>query len=170
MIYISISCSILCEYSSFTIGKLILYRNADDFELSMLVSRMVSIFSDYYDFTICCTLRAAVRQPSPAGCWTEARGGQQDSTTTSSALCWPPSGSRLRPVAELQRVGALDSCSDGTIFLVCHLRAAVLQSASAGCWRVPPTALYGPPPALEPDHNLPYVHNPYYGPNTYTHL
>jgi hypothetical protein len=28
------------------------------------------------------------------------------------------------------------SCSDDTMF--CHLRAAVRQSASAGCWRVPP--------------------------------
>jgi hypothetical protein len=52
--------------------------------------------------------------------------------------------------------------------MFCHLRATVRQSASAGCWRVPPTALYGPPPALEPDHNLPYVHNPSHGPNTYT--
>jgi hypothetical protein len=52
--------------------------------------------------------------------------------------------------------------------MFCHLRAAVRQSASAGCWRVPPTALYGLPPALEPDHNLPYVYNPSHEPNTYT--
>jgi hypothetical protein len=93
-----------------------------------------------------------------------AQGGSLAPTTPSSALCGPPSGSRLRPVAKLQRAGG--SCSDDTMF--CHLRAAVLQSASAGCWRVPPTALYAPPPALKPDHNLPYVHNPSHGPNTYT--
>jgi hypothetical protein len=107
-----------------------------------------------------------IRQPAPAGCWTAACGGPQDSTTTSSALCGPPSGSRLRQVAELQRAGG--SCSDDTMF--CHLQATVRQTASAGCWRVPPTviALYGPPPAIERDHNLPYVHNPSHGPNTYT--
>ena len=154
------------------------------------------------DYTIFCTLRAAVRQPAPAGCRAaapggspaptpplpalrqpapagcivatrgEARwlrrqhplhsagrhpaagpgrvqgcgawGGSLAPTTPSSALCGPPSGSRLRPVAKLQRAGG--SCSDDTMF--CHLRAAVLQSASAGCWRVPPTALYALPPAL----------------------
>jgi hypothetical protein len=128
------------------------------------------------DYTIFCTLRAAIRQPAPAGCRAAARGearwlrrqhplhsagrhpaagpgrvqgcgawgGSLAPTTPSSALCGPPSGSRLRPVAKLQRAGG--SCSDDTMF--CHLRAAVLQSASAGCWRVPPTALYALPPAL----------------------
>jgi len=122
----------------------------------------------------CCD--AAIRQPAPAGCRAAARGearwlrlhhllhsagrhpaagpgrvqgcgawgGSLAPTTPSSALCGPPSGSRLRPVAKLQRAGG--SCSDDTMF--CHLRAAVLQSASAGCWRVPPTALYALPPAL----------------------
>jgi hypothetical protein len=41
LIFISISCRLLFEYTSFTIGKLILCRNAADFESSMLVSRMV---------------------------------------------------------------------------------------------------------------------------------
>ncbi len=49
LIFISISCRLLFEYTSFTIGKLIMCRNAADFESSMLVSRMVSIFSDCYD-------------------------------------------------------------------------------------------------------------------------
>jgi hypothetical protein len=49
LICISISCLLLLEYSSFTIGILILCSNAADFESSMLVSRMVSIFSDCYD-------------------------------------------------------------------------------------------------------------------------
>ena len=128
------------------------------------------------DDNILCTLRAAVRQSASAGCRAAARGearwlrlhhplhsagrhpaagpgrvqgcgawgGSLAPTTPSSALCGPPSGSRLRPVAKLQRAGG--SCSDDTMF--CHLRAAVLQSASAGCWRVPPTALYALPPAL----------------------
>ncbi len=100
------------------------------------------------DETITCNLRGAVWQPAPAGCRAAARGGLQDSTTPSSALCGPTSGSRLRPVA-----GAGGSCPDDTMF--CHLQAAVRHLASVGCWRVPPTALYGPHPALEPDHNLP---------------
>jgi hypothetical protein len=59
-------------------------------------------------YTVCCTLRAAVRQPISTGCWAAARGGSPASTTPSSALCWPPSGSRLRPVAGLQHV-----CTEG---------------------------------------------------------
>jgi hypothetical protein len=47
-----------------------------------------------------------------------------------------------------------------------RLRLAVAPHCTMG---VPPTALYAPPPpALEPDHNLPYVLNPSHGPNTYT--
>ncbi len=49
LIFISISCRLLFEYTLFTIGKLIMCRNAADFESSTLVSRMVSIFSDCYD-------------------------------------------------------------------------------------------------------------------------
>ena len=44
LIFISISCRILFEYTSFTRGKLIMCRNAADFESSMMVSRMVSFF------------------------------------------------------------------------------------------------------------------------------
>ncbi len=44
LIFISISCRLLFEYTLFTIGKLIMSRNAADFESSMLVSRMVSFF------------------------------------------------------------------------------------------------------------------------------
>jgi hypothetical protein len=153
------------------------------------------------------------------------------STTPSSALYWPPSGSRLLPVALLRSAGRLAG-SDDNIF--CTLRAAVRQSAPAGCRAAargearwlrlhhvlhsagrhpaagpgrlqgcgalgvpapttpcsviceqlsgnrlrlavggcspsgPPLHYMAPPPALEPDHNLPYVHNPSHGPNTYT--
>jgi hypothetical protein len=73
-------------------------------------------------------------------------GGSPASTKPSSALCGPPSGSQIRPVAGLQCVGgSLASttpsaalCSalgpagfDNNIF--CTLRAAVRQPASAGC-------------------------------------
>ena len=44
LIFISISCRLLFEYTSFTIGKLIMCRNAANFESSMMVSRMVSFF------------------------------------------------------------------------------------------------------------------------------
>ncbi len=71
---------------------------------------------------------SCMRQPAPAGCG--ARGGSLAPTTTSSALCGPPSGNRPRPGAGLRRVGRLAG-SDYTIF--CTLWAAVRQPAPAGC-------------------------------------
>jgi hypothetical protein len=73
------------------------------------------------DYTIVCTLRAAVRQPAPAGCRAAARGGSPAPTTPSSALYRPQSGSRLRPVPGLRRAGGLLAPT------------------------TPPSALYGPP-------------------------
>ncbi len=49
LIFISVSCRLLFEYTLFTIGKLIMCRTAADFESSMMVSRMASIFSNCYD-------------------------------------------------------------------------------------------------------------------------
>ncbi len=52
LIFISISCRLLFEYTSFTIRTLIMCRNAADIESSMMVSRMVSFFliAMIYDF------------------------------------------------------------------------------------------------------------------------
>jgi hypothetical protein len=108
------------------------------------------------EYTIFFSLRAAVRQPDPAGCRTAVRGDSPASTTPSAALCsaWGSAG------------------FDDNIF--CTLLAAVRQPASAGCraaapwgfllrrhhvvssagscpafgfgWLSPPTALWGCPP------------------------
>jgi hypothetical protein len=67
------------------------------------------------------------------------------STTPSSALYGPPSGSRLRPVAGLLFAWRLAG-SDYTIF--CTLRAAVRQPAPAGCRAAAPGGSPAPTPPL----------------------
>ena len=67
------------------------------------------------------------------------------STTPSSALYGPPSGSRLRPVAGLLFAWRLAG-SDYTIF--CTLRAAVRQPAPAGCRAAAPGGSQAPTPPL----------------------
>jgi hypothetical protein len=62
----------------------------------------------------------------------EHAGGLPTSTTSSTALCRPPSGSRLRPVAGLLRAGG-SQFDDTIIMILCTLSAAVRQPAPAGC-------------------------------------
>jgi hypothetical protein len=76
----------------------------------------------------CCARRAQALQLRQHHLLREAGSGSPASTTPYSALCGPPFGSRLRPVAGLLHAGGLAGSSD-TIF--CTLRATVRQSAPA---------------------------------------
>jgi hypothetical protein len=55
--------------------------------------------------TIFCALLASVLQTASAVCWLLRAGGLLASMTPCSAICGPPSGSWLRPVAGLLRAG-----------------------------------------------------------------
>jgi hypothetical protein len=105
-----------------------------------------------------CTLRAAVRQPAPACCWTAARGGPHcpagfDDNIFCTLLAAVRQPASAAASADCRAAARWGSCSDDTMF--CHLRAAVRQSASAGCWRLPPNCtIWCPQPSnrITPSH------------------
>jgi hypothetical protein len=76
-----------------------------------------------------CTLLATVRHPAPAGCGVAERGelaGFDNSINFQTALCWPPSGIRLRQGVGRRREGSLPAST------------------------TPSSALCGPPSGIRP--------------------